>query len=440
MSGESAEPRRLLSTLAALAALAVALHAANLAHLAGAFDCAFPSLVCASGGDAPWPGRDTSAYRAAAEDIRQHGVFGASWLKRIPGYPLLLLCAESVGGSDAAALWASALAAGLAAGSIGWLAWWLSGSVAAAGLAALLFCAWPNALQYTARLLTDGVHGHLAVTAVATTLCWRVTGKRAAAGAAALAWVAVQLLRPTFFAIGLLLPLLLWPRAGDRSDSRISLALGLIVFLVPVTISSGNLLRHGAALPPVACYAAPRLEARLALAERPPEERVPAVERALFAHLRKRCMERYRVDPARQAASDRRFLREHPAAGLASLARELVDQGLYPLRPYAKPGMEPLYAGWPYPAAGQKSAPLALFWLVWLAGLGLVFRRDRLLAVFLALVAALVMGPATNAHLVGARLRYPVDLLALPVVVAAGAALATRLRARARRAPPGAAR
>jgi hypothetical protein len=431
------EPSRLLRVLVGVAALAGLLHAANLVHLARARDCALPTLAC-PGQASPWPGRDTSAYRAAAAEIRAEGLFGASWLERMPGYPLVLLAAEGIAGDDAAALWWGPPLAALAAAGIGWIAGWLSGSVGAALAAGLCFCLWPNAYQYSARLLTDGPHGLLAVSALAATLCWRETGKPAAAGAAGLLWMAAQTLRPTFFALPLLLPLLLWKRERQRRDAALALALWLASLVVPLGIVTANQLRHGLWLPPIACYAAPRLEAELALTRRPEAERVPAVERTLFAHFRRRCMERYHADPAAQAARDRDFLLAHPGAAARSAAGEIADQMLYPSRPYAAPGMESLYGGWRYPAAGERSVGLAVFWLASIGGLARVARRDPGVAAFFALAAGLVMLPAANSHLVGARLRFPVDLMALPVVLACVVAALRRVPtpARLRREDP----
>ena len=432
---------RLLPVLVGVAILAGALHSANLAWVASGHGCHFPSFVCPEG-VAPFTGQDTSAYRAAAADIDERGLLGASWLKRIPGYPLMLLAAEHTSGTDTVALWWGPPLAALAAAAIAWLAWWLTGSVIAAAVAGGLFCLWPNAYQYSARLLTDGVHGYLVVGAVAATLCWRETRRPVAAGAAIFTWMLAQTLRPTFFALAALLPLLLFRREAF-ADPRRSILRWVPIVLVPAVLVTGNLVRHGVALPPMACYAAPRLEAALRVDRRPPAEQHPVVERTLFNHLRGLCMERYERNPRAQAARDRRYLRSHAGAAVANAAHEVVDQLLYPSRPYAKPGMERLYGGWSYPAAGDRSVLLGVYWALFVAGLGVVFRRDPRFALFVSLAAVLVMLPAANTHLVGARLRFPVDLLSIPVVVAFGVRVLPTLRtalrdatARARRAPP----
>ena len=60
-------------------------------------------------------------------------------------------------------------------------------------------------------------------------------------------------------------------------------------------------------------------------------------------------------------------------------------------------------------------------------------------AVFLATLGAAVMGPATTSHLVGGRLRFPLDIVSVPLValaidrgLASLSALRERTRSRAR--------
>jgi hypothetical protein len=244
-------------------------------------------------------------------------------------------------------------------------------------------------------------------------------------------WVAVQSLRPTFFALPLLLPALLWKRGASPRYASVSLALWLASLAVPAFVVASNRIHHGVAVPSqvlannLACYAVSRLEHERGLGE--------------FDAFRWSCIEHFQRMPPHervpaQMAYARKALLEKPAESLGSFLRELRVQALYPLHVWDVPKREALYPGWMQAGPGW----LLLFWGCAAAGLAVQARRDPGLALFLALAWLLVMLPATTSHFAGDRLRFPLDVLCMPVALAflgeaAGAlrSLATRLATRA---------
>lgn len=409
--------------LAAVGAVAFVLLAANLLYATGRQGCDSAALVCSSEGR-PWTDFDTGQYLGLAAQLRARGLFRTQTILRPPGYPAVLAASLALTGEATPALWLAALFGGLAAAATAWLAGRLGGGRGAALAGGALFCLWLSNYRYSAMLLTDALHAYIAVCAVVLTLRWRDRERAVGAGLAGLLWLWAQAIRPTFVALPLLLPLLLWKRRASARYAAVSVALWLATFLVPGYLIAVNHARHGvamvSALPGygVACEAVPRLKARLGMGE--------------FHRLRKQCVDYYGIVPVerrtrKQLADAFAFFAQHPLPALAAQLGAVADQMLDPLRPWYHEQSAHLYPGWL--RVGRPT--LAVFWLAALGSLVWLVRVDPGLAAFLALTAALVMGPASNVAEVGGRYRLLLDLLWLPVVAAAGAALLARVRATA---------
>lgn len=384
--------------LLAVAVAVGSLHVGHLLYLQRALHCrslshACPDLIGAL--ETP----DTASYRRAAEQIEAEGFFSASYLKRTPGLPLAFLIAKRLGGREVMVLWVVPLLAAGAALAIGWIGWRTTGRLGVGLGAVLLFAAWPSAYQLAPVLMTDGMHGFLAVSALAATLWWRGSKRPRAALLAAGLWMATQSLRHTFFALPALLPLLLLRRGAEPRVAVVSLALWLATWVVPGFVLVSNQLQHGRLLAVQGCYAVPRLQEQLGLGE--------------FPDLRRQCKEEMRADPEGLVARERQFLRDHPWQAVRSYAGEISRQTFAALLPFVSRALMGLYPTWTW-----WFAPVKVFWACSLCGLILLLHRDPRLAFFLLLSFALVMIPASNVHLVGSRIRFPLDLLFIPVAVA----------------------
>jgi len=180
---------------------------------------------------------------------------------------------------------------------------------------------------------------------------------------------------------------------------------------VPGFILTSNWLHHDAAvlseIPArnLACYSVPRLQAELG--------------QGSFKTLRKACTRRYRdFEPAARIAAEERdamrFLLAHPGPALSSFTGELATQLTLPMRPYYHLELVSLYRDWPSPGTWF----LAVFWTAAAGGLAMRARVAPLEAAFLALAFLGVMLPAATSHLVEGRLRFPLDLMFLPIVAA----------------------
>ena len=258
--------------------------------------------------------------------------------------------------------------------------------------------------------MTDAAHAFLAVAALAATLWWRDSERPRAAGLAGGLWLAAQTLRPTFLALPALLPLLVWKRAGARRYLKRSLALWIVTCAVPAFVLTSNLVREGRLLPIQGCYAVPRLKQELRLGN--------------FRALRKECWKAFRTDRALEVRREREFLLAHPQEALRSFLGEISEQTLFGLRPYYHRRLAPLYPGW----MSVGTIFVGLFWLCSAVGLVMVARRDPPLALFWLFCFGLVMIPAANVTWVGGRIRFPLDLIYIPVAVLFVARLVSRRR------------
>lgn len=395
----------------AIAALVALLHALNLVQLALAIGCTPSGLACAAGA-VPWLTPDSSSYVEVAKDVLARGAWRASYLVRGPGYPWLLALSQRWFGTMLAALWVEPGLAGLAAWSVMVLAHALTGRRAATLGAGLLVAAWPAMLAYAPELLTDAPHAFLAAAALAATLRWRERGGAPRVTLAALGWIGTQALRPTFFFVAALVPCLLLDPRGRQRKRIERLALWIATLLVPGFVVGSNLLQHGvataSAIGPetVSCYAMPRLRAALGEGD--------------FFDIRDAAFARYRSIPfperiAVQRRDTRELIAAHPIEAALSLLRELRRQLLAPPRPYSRHEWAALYPPW----LSLPSWLNASFWLAALAGVGALARRDPALALFLLGSFVGVMVPAATSALIENRLRLPLDLWAMPLIVLA---------------------
>jgi hypothetical protein len=202
---------------------------------------------------------DVITYLRPAQNLVQHGTFSRSsesplrWeAYRTPGYPLAIAATIVVFKDYRLVLYLAAATAGLATFCAVWLGMQWGGRSAghAAGITAALL---PNSLGLSAMMLTDAVAGHL-------TLVWfcllHITMTRAntrrvwvpLAGAIATV-IALQALKPTFNAASLLI---FAAAVLYRAIPRAWMMAGILVvstFLLPMYLADRNLQDHGVFAP-----------------------------------------------------------------------------------------------------------------------------------------------------------------------------------------------
>jgi hypothetical protein len=428
-------PRIALSIAVGSGCLALALHAANVRYLLSANGCLSPLLVCAPRNGA-WATNDTPSYVSVAEQILTHGFASASYIIRPPGYPLLLAGAIALTGEPTPGLWLAPFAVAIAAVAVVWFTFTLTQSIASTTAVAAIFLLWPTAYALTPLLMTDAVHAYVAVTASVLTWEWRQREAPAIAVLAALFWLAAQSLRPTFLVLPVLLPVLLWKRYKTRKSQLYTLSLWLTTFLVPAFLLLSNLANHGvltmsAHMPNIlACQSVPRVKEELGMGE--------------FKKLRQDCWQRHSwrqvLEPGDHAIKAKlnemnreamEFFRRHQMASLKSFLREIEVQLLTAPDPAYFPTQRSLYpAALSRFALSRRLGPdfMKVFWMAAFLGVAIAWSRSyRNLACFGVLCGLVVMLPAGTSHWVGARLRFPMDLLAMPMVLLSIDALARML-------------
>jgi hypothetical protein len=400
--------------------LAALLQALNLLYLTTAHGCRPFELTCSSlrtvivTADAP-------GFLNTAHNILQKGFLHATYLSRPPGFPLLLAFATRVTGDPLSVLWLVTLLAGLAAAATAWVAAVVSRRPWAAGVAGVLFCVWPSTYEFSPLIMSDASHGYLAVVAFALTLRWMQQASAWRGIAAAGAWAVTQSLRPTFFPLALILPILLLRRDGAVHRRSVAVAMWLLSCAVPASVVGSNYAHYHMVTASdrlavnLSEYSVPRLKEDMGLGD--------------FAALKQAARERYATiaDLGERLAIEKReawsFLAEHPWPAFRSFAKEGVGQMLSPLQPFYAPELRPFYPRWTV----LPSFVLGIFWVSTAAGLLILASKDWQVALFLLGLFVLVMLPATTSHWVGARLRFPLDLLAIPLAVNAWLVAATWL-------------
>jgi len=264
-----------------------------------------------------------------AQDLRAHGILGASYIRRTPGYPLLLLASSNAVGTTLPARWVGPVLAAGAAFAIVWLAIEMAGSHRSGVIAGVLAIGWLSSYCFSAALQPDGPHAFLVVMAIAATVHWRRYGRLRAAGLAGALFAAAQMLRPTLHPLLVILPLLLHKRGASRRYAIGSLLLWGTTAIVPLFVIGSNAVHHGVATPShvmavnLRCYTVPRIQAEQGLGS--------------FHALRSSCLKRFQGTPPhvripQQIGEATSFLGNHLGAAVRSFAGELTHQLLEPIR------------------------------------------------------------------------------------------------------------
>lgn len=401
---------QLFALMLVAAAVAGAIHVGNLLAVGHELGCNWSFDMCREGEFLLAP--DSSTYEEVADSIRVHGIFRTSYLYRGPGYPAVLAAVKTVSGSIMPALWIVPLVAALAAAALVWVGARLAGSLLCGAATGFLLCVWPAVYQFEALILTDAVHGILFPIAIALTLAWVWSERSAYLVFALVVWLTMQAIRPTFFVLAVVWPLVLLKTNANRRYRRVSLVAWVCTIIVPLLIVISNTAHHGlvtttAKTPEtLALYGIPRLQEDLGMGD--------------FRTLRDEARQRYqhlelKDRVALQRSESRSWILDHPLVTIKSFGRGIAGQILWPPRPWSAERLADLYPAW----SSLPRAVMPVYWVSAFAGLAVLFRSRPRTALLLAAFFPLVMLPASMSHFVEGRLRFPLDLLAMPLIVVA---------------------
>lgn len=400
--------RTKLLMLCALGSFAALCLGANLLYVAASVDCGFLLQRCAAA-DPPWHQPDSNEYLRLAKQLGKEGPNHLPVDSRSPGYPSLLFVATAITGEPAAALWLAVLAGALAAACIAWLATRWTGRPWLGVPAVLLFCLWPHVYRFSPLLITDALHAFGLVIALAATAEWRRTERPGWVLASGVAWLLVQSLRHNFFIAPALIPLLLWKSGSSPGYRRLSVALCLATVVLPSSVVLANASRHGKPIASTKLYQVMTCET------------IPMLKTWAgldFREEREKCMRRYQAMPVgrrvdQQMLEVRGIFSLYPRQYLTILLHSFLTQMSFEMRPWELKAQGLLYPAWLL----VPSFVMVLYWLLAAGGLALLSRREPGLVVFLLAVVVVVMVPASFTHTAGGRLRLPLDIVFMPVVV-----------------------
>jgi hypothetical protein len=195
---------------------------------------------------------DTGTYVKPAINLIQHGAFSQEdtapfWWEpyRTPGYPVLIAFSLFVTGQAWPVLLLAPVCAALATYALLALVQQLSSARRVWYIAGLSLAFFPDSLGLSALMLTDAIAAYVCVIALVLTLfaCDRPSWPKIAGAAGG--WAFCQLTRPVFVPIGLLVLLIGFMHARTRQQW---IAIGVLVLLslpVPVWMSYQNSRDHG---------------------------------------------------------------------------------------------------------------------------------------------------------------------------------------------------
>lgn len=367
---------------------------------------------------------DSITYLIPAENIVRHGTFSREttppfvWEPyRTPGYPLVIAASIMLFGDFTWVLFVAALTAGCAAWCAVKMTQEIGGNPLAQRAAGLLAAFLPNSLGLAAHLLTDAIAGHL-------TLVWMyllVTGCKsnsiAKLSVAAALLVILQTFKPTFNigAILIVAALLLFYRGKHKLV--LTLAMISVSLLVPTYLAERNLEDHGVRSASLLGVETVReyLQVRY-LHEVTGEDHASLTNKV---RRNDRLEAENRAEPASvygrlyqvKGEKVKQFLCEHPIAAARLMLTEMARQFAAPQEffPQVFVGELPMWG-----RAIGSLLTLVLWGLAAVGGYTLWKSGTRAPALMIAGVLLFFLVTGSVSHYVGARLRFPADMTAIP--------------------------
>lgn len=376
-------------------------------------------------------GPDTPVYRSMADAWERGTRFNPMYQERVL-LPLIVVGLRRLGYSDADYPWSVTILVPCVVVALGWAAWRVTERQWAVVLSGLLFLVYPNAYQFGVLIETDMLHAYLAALASVTLWEARCSCRRLWLYVTGLLWFLTHLTRPALWGMGLLIPYIIWPLIRQRALRVSALFACVAALVVPVWFAAINFIRFG--------IASPSLHTAEILFVWTRSRVVAAVEarqdRALLTPVVQREVGLRRQDPrwkvlhgeyknaAEFASAYRSVLKEsldvlwrYKREWLKTTFGEWLHQLSYPLRYHHR------YTTVSWPREEKLQAYLfrpllkLAWWFGWCGGVWLARGRHRILAWIVAAVAVLNFLPSALSCWLNARIRLPLDLLSMPLIV-----------------------
>lgn len=373
---------------------------------------------------APLVSSDAVTYVMDADNLLQHGVFSREqsppylWEPyRTPGYPLILAFSKLTTGSFELTLFFAAITAGLAAWVSVQMSILLGCSRTGQHIAGLVMTLSPNSLGLSAFLLTDAIFGHLFLIWIYLLYLGFSKKNKSALVASGIGLIILQAIKPTSNLGGLFVIAagILFARRWNHWFFTASLA-GISI-LIPLFFATMNYRDNGIFSPSLlgAQTAREYLQVRY-LAEESGQEisqmttQIRSLDQRSAGMLSKPDSFYGRLYLVSHTEVIR-FLQQHPLRVLWLMVGEMIKQ-------FAAPQEFAFTVFKTEPPFGIRVLGSILSILLWGgAGMGVVKiagQGDYRPAIFLFGVLAFFLVTGSVSHFVGARLRFPADLLAIP--------------------------
>lgn len=367
---------------------------------------------------------DAFTYLIPARNIVEHGAFSREPAPpfvrephRTPGYPLLIAAVIGAFGDFRWTLFVAALTAGCAAWCAVTMTREIGGNPLAQHAAGLIAAFLPNSPGLSAQLLTDAIAGHLTLVWLFLLVTGCTAGSLIRLGGSAVVLLLLQSLKPTFSIAGLLAVVAALLFASGKKRYLIAAALACVSIPLPAYFAEQNHRAHGVRSVSLLGIETVReyLHVRF-LEEHSGEDmtsltrKVREEDRAEAAALTEPSSPYGRLYMVKDEKV-KEFLREHPLAALRLMITEMARQFAAPQEFFPQ-----VFTGELPPWGRMIGSLLTLvFWGCAFLGAYMLWKNgNRQAGMMLMCVLAFFLVTGSVSHFVGARLRFPADMAAIP--------------------------
>lgn len=383
---------------------------------------------------------DAITYLMPARNLAEHGVFSRESAPpfvrepyRTPGYPLAIAATIKTLGDHQWVLFFAAITACIATWCAVQFTRMLGGTRLAMHTTGAIAAFLPNSLGLSSMMLTDAMAGHL-------TLVWLyllVKGCREHSArllvVSALVLMVLQSLKPTFNIAGILVAasvILFYPAELRRRKPMVLVVLAALTIPLPMYFAAQNYEAHGVRSASLLGVETVREYLQVRHLQEVTGEDYAALTRRVREEDRREAEQR--THPASpygrlyevKAEKVEQFFLNHPLAAARLMVTEMMQQFAAPQEffPHVFIGDLPAWA------RVLGSLLTLVLWVCAAAGGYALWKSgDHAPALMTAAVLMFFLLTGSVSHYVGARLRFPADMAALPLAGVGGVAILQRL-------------